>query len=107
MTSGQKPTNRELEQLKAEAEELERQCALLEKSLQQSSDRFRKIFHASANMMSITRIEDGLILDINDACAAMGGCSREELVGKFAKDQDWWFDVRHRARIAAELTKKG
>ncbi len=104
---GQKSTNRELEHLNAEAAELERQCALLEKSLQQSSERFRKIFHASANMMAITTVEDGRIVDVNDACAAMGGYRREELIGKFSKDQNWWFDIEHRDRISEEFKKYG
>ncbi len=65
-------------------ENLKAQCNEFQKSLVQSEDRFNKLFHASSNLMMITTLEDGRIIDANEASASFGGYRREELIGRFS-----------------------
>jgi PAS domain-containing protein len=78
---GDKNMVNELEHLRRKVAELEKKCERLEKSLQQSEDRFSKIFHASSNLMTITTLREGRMVDLNEASASLGGYKREELIG--------------------------
>ncbi len=97
----------EMEQLSEEAAEFEQKCAFLEKRLQQSKDRFQKIFHASSNMMLISTLKDGRIIDLNEASAAMGGFKREDLIGTLSSDHNLWTDPKRRERVVQTLKKEG
>src|SRR5512145_2393502 len=95
------------EQLSEEADKLEQMCASLEKRLQQSKDRFQKIFHASSNMMLISTLKDGRIIDLNEASAAMGGFKREDLIGTLTSDHSLWTDLKYREMVFQTLKKEG
>lgn len=78
--------------------------------LKESEERFFKAFQANPIMQSITRLEDGVMVDVNKAWANTLGFTREEAVGKSAKDLDLVvdFDNARRAAIIDEIlnTKK-
>jgi two-component system, cell cycle sensor histidine kinase and response regulator CckA len=71
----------ELERLRLRCAELENKLDQSEKSRRESEEWFRKIFHASSNMMAIHTIKEGRFVDINEAAASLGGFKREELIG--------------------------
>lgn|GEM_PF-3442067 len=58
----------------------DRKKALL--ALKKSEEKFSKIFKSSPYAIAITRIEDGVIVDINDATGKLFGFSVDEVIGK-------------------------
>jgi PAS domain S-box-containing protein len=53
-----------------------------EKDLRESEERFAKAFQASPDALVISRIADGVILEVNDSFVSMSGYARKDLIGK-------------------------
>jgi diguanylate cyclase (GGDEF)-like protein/PAS domain S-box-containing protein len=53
-----------------------------EAALRESEDKFRRVFHRSPDAMSITRLSDGVILDVNDHLVELFGYPRSRIVGR-------------------------
>jgi len=51
-------------------------------SLRQSEERFAKAFHASPAALSIARLDNGCLLDVNEKFLSFTGYSREEALGR-------------------------
>ena len=75
--------------------------------LRQSEARFAKAFRANPQPMSITTLNGGVYLDINQSFLAMSGYSREEVLGQTAFDLGVWGTTSARANFIKELTDKG
>src|SRR5262249_37104278 len=56
----------------------------------QAEERFAKSFKANPQPMSLTRLEDGLYLDVNESFLAMSGYTREEVVGHTSIELKVW-----------------
>ncbi|MGA2928897.1 MAG: cobalamin-dependent protein [Solirubrobacteraceae bacterium] len=54
------------------------------------------IFHATGEAMILTRAEDGLIYEVNDAAAQLLGLVQEQLRGQTVFEVDLWEDKRRR-----------
>ncbi len=78
-----------------------------EEALRESEERFRVAFKTSPDAMAISRIEDGLFLDVNDGFLQITGYSRDELVGKTVFDLDIWVDHRDREKMTNALREHG
>lgn len=66
-------------------------------ALRLSEERFSKIFKASPNPMSISTLDEGRYIDVNDSFVETSGYSREEIIGKTAVEIGFWVDYRLRA----------
>ena len=75
--------------------------------LQQSEEKFKKVFNSTLEAVSITESKSGKYVEINDAFLRITGYSRNEIIGKTAHDLDIWVDRRDRENIVNELNKKG
>ncbi|HEX4403708.1 MAG TPA: ATP-binding protein, partial [Polyangia bacterium] len=51
-------------------------------ALVRADERFKKAFDASPTAMSILRVRDGVILDVNESANRISGYSREEQIGR-------------------------
>ncbi len=80
-------------------------CA--EEARRQSEERFRTLFHASPGAMAISRIADGVFIDVNEAFATLYDWTREELVGRSALTLGAWSDPAERARLVGLLRERG
>jgi PAS domain S-box-containing protein len=78
-----------------------------ENALRESEERFAKAFRASPDALLISRIADGVILEVNDSFVALSGYSRDELVGKSTFLLDIYADPKVRARALSILEEKG
>ncbi|MBE0532108.1 MAG: PAS domain S-box protein, partial [Rhodospirillales bacterium] len=72
-----------------------------EEALRESEERFAKAFRASPAPMSISTIEDGTALDVNDEWLSMLGFSRAEAIGKTSADLGCWGGAQRAAFIDA------
>ncbi len=97
----------EPERLRQRIAELESENECLRKALRQSEEWFRKIFHASSNMMAIHTMHEGLFVDVNEAAASMGGFTREELIGRSIRDGGLIDDPEMDALVSRKLREEG
>src|SRR6185436_8183127 len=80
---------------------------LAENALRESEERFAKAFQASPDALIISRIADGLILEVNDSFVSLAGYERDEMVGKKTVGLGLFLDPTDRDRMLAVLREKG
>jgi two-component system, cell cycle sensor histidine kinase and response regulator CckA len=90
-----------------ELEHYRRKSAELERMYGQLEDRFNKIFQASPQMMTITTLKEGRMIDLNEASASLGGFKREELIGIAESQRRLWADPKQRDFVIQRLQKEG
>ena len=73
----------------------------------QENSLFAEAFRRSSHPIGITELETGLCLDINDACLAILGARREEVIGKTTLMLEIWPDPHDRARLISRLKSEG
>jgi PAS domain S-box-containing protein len=78
-----------------------------ESALQKSEDKFSKAFHLSPSAMAIMRASDGKFLDINDSLLKIFGFTREQVVGKGARELGITISDEARQGIQQTLREKG
>jgi PAS domain S-box-containing protein len=84
--------------------ELQAENERLAQAHRQSEESFRRIFHASSNMMAIHTLKEWRFVDVNEAAASMGGFKREELIGSSMAEQGLW---EYPERLGSKLRKEG
>jgi len=75
--------------------------------LRESQQRFSKIFHSSPIGISVSRLSDNKIVDINEAGLNILGYNREELIGNSHLSLSNWGGPSERERISHEFQEKG
>ncbi len=78
-----------------------------QKALEKSEERFKKIFRTSPDAVTISRIDDGKYIEINEGFTAMSGYTREETIGKTSHELNIWDDPEDRNRLVGVLKEKG
>ena len=68
-------------------------------------ERFTKIFHSSPNPANVTRLDDGMFLEVNDAWTRVFGWTREEAIGRTSLDLGIWADHRDRHDMVLALER--
>ncbi len=79
----------------------------VEQALRESEERFSKAFQSSPAGMAISRLEDGRVLDVNDAFVRVSGFSRAELIGMSSLDVGIWVNPEDRQQLADTLRRDG
>jgi diguanylate cyclase (GGDEF)-like protein/PAS domain S-box-containing protein len=75
--------------------------------LRQSEEKFTKVFLTTPNAVVISRMQDGLLLDVNPGFEAITGYSRAEAVGRTTLELGLWVDPVDRDRLVADLRLYG
>jgi two-component system, cell cycle sensor histidine kinase and response regulator CckA len=78
-----------------------------EENLRLSEEKFSKAFYGNVAVMTITRVSDGIFLDVNEQFIQKTGYSREETVGKTAAEVKVWKHDDDRARFVLNLRQGG
>ncbi|MDG4594803.1 MAG: PAS domain S-box protein [Candidatus Contendobacter sp.] len=78
-----------------------------EQQLRQSEEKFAKIFLTTPDVVIISRLRDGLLLDVNPGFEAVTGYSRTEAVGRSSLDLELWADPADRERMVSDLRLYG
>src|SRR5205814_133297 len=76
-------------------------------ALRSSRERFEKVFRASTMSISITSLESGKFVDVNEACEVLTGYRRDEMVGRTGTELGFWHVAGDRRRAAEELRRSG
>lgn len=87
--------------------EAHRTIELKNRIADESEKTFAKIFHTNSVLMSVTTLEDGLFIEVNETFLNTLGYNREEIIGKKSTNLDLWDDLNDRAAAMAILKKDG
>ena len=74
-----------------------------EQALQESEERFSKAFRASPDVLVISRLADGKILEVNESFVSLSGYNRDEVLGKSTIDLGLYVDPTDRQRALSIL----
>jgi PAS domain S-box-containing protein/putative nucleotidyltransferase with HDIG domain len=78
-----------------------------DRELRESEEKFAAAFHSSPDLMAITRLSDGTILEANEGHSQLLGYARAESVGRTTADLSIWADPADRATFVASLQERG
>lgn len=90
------------EELAATEEDLRQQY----NSLRVSEEKFSKVFNFSPDVMAITRLKDGMYIDVNPSFTKLAGCTKEEVIGKTSLELGF-FTLKNRDRLIEQLQNNG
>ncbi|MGD0794229.1 MAG: PAS domain S-box protein [Dehalococcoidales bacterium] len=76
-------------------------------AVRESEEKFSKAFQVSPNACSITSLEDGKYIEINDSFTQITGYNRREVIGSTARKLNLWADEREGEKIRPILRKRG
>ncbi len=78
-----------------------------ETMLHESEAQFRASFQFSHGVATITDIETGTFIDVNDAWLMARGFKKHEVIGKTSSELNVWGSKEHRLEIVNELRRRG
>lgn len=79
----------------------------MEKALRASEEKFAKSFQASPDAVTISSIDTGKFIEVNEGFCRMSGYTREEALGHSAEELNIWADVNQRSEMVATLQREG
>ncbi len=78
-----------------------------EKSIRDSEHRFHTIFETIPDVVAITRMSDGMVIDINQAYDAVTGFRRDQLIGRSSIELGSWVNIEDRERMIEQVREEG
>jgi two-component system, cell cycle sensor histidine kinase and response regulator CckA len=78
-----------------------------EEAVRESEELFRTAFQTSPDPASISRLSDGVFIEINDGFGEFSGFTREEVIGKSSLEVNLWPNPEDRDRLISKLNEKG
>ncbi|MFQ6575595.1 sensor domain-containing protein [Pseudomonas sp. UM16] len=78
-----------------------------EAALKASEEKFAKAFHSSPDAITITELDSGRYLEVNDGFCRLTGYSSAEVIGRTAHEIGIWADDKQRTSLITELQDKG
>jgi len=78
-----------------------------EHALRETERRFAHAFHANPLPMSITRLRDGVHLDVNEAAVRHSGYTRQEMLGRAKAELGFWVSGPQREDLLRVLQTEG
>ncbi len=78
-----------------------------EAALRESEEKFSLAFRSSPATIAINTYQEGRFVDVNESYANSMGYTREELIGRTARDFNIWVKPEDRARVFRILDEQG
>jgi len=79
----------------------------LREELQEARERFHKAARASPGIISITTLDDGKFIDVNDSFIRFYGYTRDEVIGRSSIELSILTDIKQRKRMIEKLKRQG
>ncbi len=79
----------------------------IQEELRVSEEKFTKVFHASPDWVSITTLDDGIYIDVNEGYLYWSGYKHEEVVNHTSLEIEIWEKPEDRSRIIQKLKEHG
>ena len=79
----------------------------IEEMLKKSEEKFSKAFNTSPEAFSITSMDDGTYIEVNDSFLELTGYERHEVIGHTSEELAFWMDIDDRQRFFVNLSKNG
>lgn len=80
---------------------------ILRNDLEYSKEKFSKIFQLMPYTIVLSRLSDGIILDVNQGFEDGSGFKKNEIIGKKTTDLNLWSKEEDRDEMVRELKEKG
>ncbi|MFO1022965.1 MAG: PAS domain S-box protein, partial [Planctomycetales bacterium] len=77
-----------------------------EQNLRESEEKFATVFHKLPVPLSITEIEDGMFVDLNEEVLRISGYTKPEILGRTSRDLGW-ITEEERSRVKQALSERG
>ena len=74
-------------------------------ALRRSEERYRSVFETTPDAVIITRVSDGVILDVNQSFLDSAGFARNEVIGRTTRDLGIWVNDSDRLRFIDAMTR--
>ncbi len=78
-----------------------------EEALRISEEKFSKAFRLSPDILTLSTIDDGILLDVNDTFVETTGYAREEVIGRSVHQLNLWSDLAERQTLVDQLKRHG
>ncbi|MEO1924950.1 MAG: EAL domain-containing protein [Gammaproteobacteria bacterium] len=72
-----------------------------------SEEKYAKAYKAVPNSLSITTLNDGVFIEVNEGTVKIYRYDREELIGNSIIDLGLWVDVLEREKLIKKVSKEG
>ena len=89
----------------AQQDILERKHA--EEALKRSEQKFARAFRSSPDLIVLTSLADGRIVEVNDRLQKMTGYTRDEIIGRTTSEIQMWLDPFQRDQYVTHLSTYG
>jgi diguanylate cyclase (GGDEF)-like protein/PAS domain S-box-containing protein len=76
-------------------------------TFEEAKGKYDLMFKTIPDALIITRLKDGLFIEVNEGFTNLSGYTWDEIKGKTALDIDIWFDPAERQRFVILLTESG
>ena len=91
----------------SEAKAAQQRLAAATEALRASESHYRTVFETSLDLITVTRLADGLYLDVNQAFLDVMGYEGNEVIGRTALDLGVWADPRDRRGLVDMMNPTG
>ena len=78
-----------------------------EMALQESEEKYSKLFHSNPQWIHITTFEDGRYVEVNEAVKEITGYKRDEIIGRTSKELGLWADYEEKSRLTKVALEQG
>lgn len=78
-----------------------------ESDLRLSEEKFSKAFRASPNPITMSTLEDGRLVEVNDSFLNLFGLTASEVLGRSSLELDLWADPTDRMQMIQAILKNG
>ena len=99
--------NEEYQALNEELHEANNRLNIINKHIELSENKFRTAFKTSPDALTISRLSDGLWVELNESFTDITGFTEDDVKGKTSKDIDIWANNKDRDFLIKELAQKG
>lgn len=79
----------------------------IEEETRRAEDRFRSLFQLDPDGVSVTLLQSGEVIEVNDSAVVLSGYTREEMMGRSVLDLGLWDSPAQRGQVLEIVQREG